>query len=211
MQNVMLGAIGFREDLVVRPAEAIQATRLALVATKHPKVQETQKALRKWADRSDVHLSVLNVAKAYDFVEWHNAWIAAKLTAIGQNITVNLTAGHAVAISTAAIMAMKANLPCVCYDDLEDEVHHLSPSILLRLDELIARDRQALRLLASGPRGVGDLVEAMEDVPSTVSRTLERLEGNGFLTVRPDPVDNRRRVAELRPGVRAFLDSVLAP
>jgi hypothetical protein len=207
----MLGAIGFRQDLVVRPAEEVGATRLALVATKHPKVQETQKALQKWADQNDVELHVWNVRKAYDFVEWHTTWIAAKLTALGKPVTVNLTAGHAVAISTAAIMAMKANLPCVCYDDLEDEVHHLSPSILLRLDELIPRDRQALQLLARGPRGVGDLVESMKDRPSTVTRTLDRLEGSGFLTVRPDPADNRRRVAELRPGVRAFLDSVLAP
>jgi DNA-binding transcriptional ArsR family regulator len=207
----MLSAIGFKPELVRRPAEELGATRLALLATPHEKVRKTEADLRAWAKREGLDVAVWHLRSSFDFVEWHTNWIAARLTALGRTTFVNLTAGHAVAISTATIMATKANLPCVCYDDLEDELHHLSPSILLKMDELIPRDRQALQLLADGPRGVGDLVEAMQDKPSTISRALERLEGTGFLTVRQDPADNRRRVAELRPGVRQFLDSVLAP
>jgi DNA-binding transcriptional ArsR family regulator len=207
----MLSAVGFNAELVQRPLEELGATRLAILASPHERVQKTAKELQAWGRRTGVEVARWDLKRSYDFVEWHNAWIVARLTALGRPTFVNLTAGHAVAISTASIMAMKHKLPCVCYDDIEDEVHHLSPSILLRLDELIPRDRRALQLLAKGPRGVGDLVEQMEDSPSTVSRTLDRLESSGFLTVVPDAADNRRRVAELRPGVRAFLDTVLAP
>ena len=54
-----------------------------------------------------------------------------------------------------------------------------------------------------------ETIMSLADKQSTISRVLSRLEDSGFLTVSADAVDSRRRNAELRPGVRAFLSSVL--
>lgn len=206
VQGIRLaGAIGFKEELVRRPAEILGATTLSLLATPHPDVQKTKVDLQAWAKKAGVDLRVQNLRESYDFVDWFRHW--NRLLDDGE-ATINLTAGHAVAISTAGIVAMKRNASCVVWDHLEDQLHHMSPSILLRLDELIPRDRQALQILRNGPKGVGDVAAAMGDRPSTVTRTLQRLESSGFLTTAPDPSDNRRRVAQLRPGVRQFLASV---
>jgi DNA-binding MarR family transcriptional regulator len=206
----MLSAVGFREDLVVRPAEELHANRLVLVASPHPKVKETLGSLKGWAKKGGLEVEVFQLKRSFDFVEWYYAWMAAGLTSIGRPVYVNLTAGHAVAISTASLQATKKGWPCVCWDDQEDMLHHLSPSILLKLDELIPRDREALRLLADGPQAVSQLVPRLGGRQSTVSHCLDRLENAGFLTLQADPGDGRRRVAELRPGVRAFLSSILA-
>lgn len=206
---VLLTAIGFKAELVREPAKHAQASKVYAIATKHPKVAVARKVLEEWSETAGIPLEVVTVRNAFDFVEWYSAWNKAALANAGKDTVVNLTAGHAVAISTAALVATQSTTPCLCYDDVDDVMHHLNPSILLKLHELIPRDREALRILSEGRANVGDVAAAMKDRLSTVSRSLSRLRNWGFAASSPDPRDSRRQIYELRPGVKEFLATIL--
>lgn len=206
---VLLTAIGFKPELVREPAKHARASRIHAIATKHPRVAAARKILEGWTETVGIPIEVVTVRNAFDFVEWYQAWIRVDQTNAGKDTVFNLTAGHAVAISTAALVAVQRTSPCVCYDDIEDVMHDLSPSILLKLHELNPRDRDALRILAGGPAAVGDVAQVMKDRLSTVSRCLTRLREWGFTASSPDPKDSRRQVYELRAGVKEFLTTIL--
>jgi DNA-binding transcriptional ArsR family regulator len=206
---VLLSAIGFKAELVREPAMRVGASKIYGIATKHPKVAATRKALEEWSETAGIPMEVVTVRNAFDFVEWYYTWMTAQLAFAGKEIVINLTAGHAVASSTAAMIAAQKSLPCVCYDDIEDEVHHLNPSILLKLHELIPRDKEALAVLAKGPTAVGEVAAALDDRMSTISRSLSRLREWGFAHSTPDSQDSRRQIYELRPGVKEFLATIL--
>jgi DNA-binding transcriptional ArsR family regulator len=206
---VLLTAIGFKPELVSEPAQHVGASKIYGISTSHPKVVACREALERWSETTGTAMHVVTVEGAFDFVEWYLSWRAAIETLTGQDVVVNLTAGHAVAISTASLVAAQTSGACVCYDEVEDVVHHLNPSILEKLNHLIARDRRALAVLATGKATVGDVAIRMEDELSTVSRCLSRLREWGFVTSAPDPEDSRRQIYELRPGVREFLSTIL--
>lgn len=206
---VLLTAIGFKAELVREPAKHVGASKIYGIATKHPKVAATRKALEEWSETAGIPMEVVTVRNAFDFVEWYYAWITANLVNTGKETVVNLTAGHAVASTTAALVATQKTTPCLCYDDIDDVMHHLNPSILLKLHELIPRDREALRVLADGPANVGDVAKRMKDRLSTVSRCLARLRDWGFAISAADTNDSRRQIYELRPGVKEFLTTIL--
>jgi hypothetical protein len=206
---VLLTAIGFKPELVREPAKHVRATKIYAIATKHPKVAAARKELEEWSETVGIQMEVVTVRNAFDFVEWYYAWITASLVNKGKETVFNLTAGHAVASTTAALVATQKTAPCLCYDDIDDVMHHLNPSILLKLNDLIPRDREALSILAKGKSNVGDVAEAMKDRLSTVSRCLSRLRDWGFAVSSPDPRDSRRQVYELRPGVKEFLATIL--
>lgn len=206
---VLLTAIGFKPELVREPARHLSPSRIYGIATKHPKVTAARKVIDEWCETANIPLEVVTIRTAFSFVEWYQAWNRAAQANPHADVVTNLTAGHAVAISTAALVAVQNTWPCLCYDDIEDVVHSLSPSILLKLNALNPRDRTALRVLSGGPRSVGDVAIQMNDGFSTVSRCLSRLRAWGFATSSSDTGDSRRQIYELRPGVKQFLGDIL--
>lgn len=206
---VLLTAIGFKPELVREPAQHLKASRIYAIATKHPKVAGARKALEEWSETGGVLLEVATLRNAFDFVEWHSAWARAGLEHSGKELFVNLTAGHGVAISTAAMIATQRAWPCVVYDDLEGQLHHMTPSILLKLHDLVPRDKEVLETLAQQPQTVGGVAQALDDKMSTISRSLTRLKEWGFLESAQSEADARHHIYDLRPGVKEFLATII--
>lgn len=206
---VLLTAVGFKPELVRDPAKLLGASRIYGIATKHPKVALARKDIEGWGGSAGVRVDVAQLKSAFDFVEWYSAWKAAGQAAAGREVYVNLTAGHGVAISTAAMVAVQNSWPCVVYDDLERELHHMSPSILLKLHDLVPRDKEVLETLARQPQTVGGVALALDDKMSTISRSLTRLKEWGFLGSAQSEADARHHIYDLRPGVKEFLGTIL--
>jgi MarR family transcriptional regulator, lower aerobic nicotinate degradation pathway regulator len=61
-------------------------------------------------------------------------------------------------------------------------------------------------LVRNGPTSQKDLAYANAQHPAGISRLVEELEENGFVTRSPDPADRRRLLVEATPKGRAWLD-----
>jgi DNA-binding MarR family transcriptional regulator len=77
------------------------------------------------------------------------------------------------------------------------------------LEHVTLPQLRILVLLSSlGPRRVGALGELLEVVPSTVTRTVERLERGGWVTRTSGPEDRREVTVELTDTGRALVREV---
>jgi DNA-binding MarR family transcriptional regulator len=82
--------------------------------------------------------------------------------------------------------------------ELTSRIHQLNDAVGSRVD-LRAVDIEVVDLVARrGPMSPGDLASAMGIHPATLTGILDRLEGGGWVTRRPDPDDRRRVRLEAR-------------
>ena len=69
--------------------------------------------------------------------------------------------------------------------------------------------RILIALERRGPVTIGELAEATLIEPSTLSRTIDRMEDEGFVKHGPDTEDGRSVMVEITPSGRAFFQDIL--
>ena len=100
----------------------------------------------------------------------------------------------------------------------EAETSHLASELRTVLGQLMRRLRvenrlpigQAsviARLDRDGPTWISELAAADRVRPQSMAQTVGELEGQGFVTRRPDPLDGRRTMIELTEEGRAVLQA----
>lgn len=203
-QHVLIGPVGFQEWKTQEVVLAMEFDELILLRTSHKRAKRHLMTLKPKLKERGIGMQEIEVRPAFDFVAWYRAMNHAIENHRGADITVNLTAGHGVAISMAALVAARRSLACVCYDIVEHQIHHASPAILFGLERLVDTDRKILRVLAKGPRTVGQIHAETSDKTSTTSMALQRLRADGWVTSQREGQSIRY---DLRPGVRPFVTS----
>ena len=97
-------------------------------------------------------------------------------------------------------------------DAVADRLHSAAIHLLRRLrveDEALGISAPRLSalsvLVSAGPRRVGELAEAEQVEPPTMTRLVDGMERDGYVTRRPDPDDGRAViVGATSKGVRAL-------
>src|SRR5688572_21526587 len=112
---VLLSAVGFRPQMVLPLVEATNPQEVVLVAGRHGQVAETERELLRELKGRGVSVSVEHVDD-WDVLAWSNAITAALDRRRDERVTVNLTAGHGLAVAMLAIHAAQRGLPVACFD-----------------------------------------------------------------------------------------------
>jgi DNA-binding MarR family transcriptional regulator len=97
-------------------------------------------------------------------------------------------------------------------DAVADRLHSAAIHLLRRLrveDEALGISAPRLSALSvlvfAGPRRVGELAEAEQVEPPTMTRLVDGMERDGYVERRPDPDDRRAVIVRATPkGVRAL-------
>jgi DNA-binding transcriptional ArsR family regulator len=195
---------------------ATSPQEVVLIAGRHGQVIETEKELVRELKARGIPVTIDHVDD-WDVVAWSNAITASLDRLRDERVTVNLTAGHGLAVAMLAIHAAERGLPVACYDweplatgkapkDWSKLVHPHSPAAVLHLKSTQPVDRQILALLLKGPQGVTALGTALDLPQSTVSTSLARLSERGFLD---RDQQGRSRIYRLRDGLRPMIDHAL--
>lgn len=207
--SILLSPLGWTEEWLLRPLEAIRPNHVVILHTSHPKTLATltraKAAIAKRNGAPTVESVV--VRPDFDFVAWFRAFEQAVSQFPTQEVTINLTPGHGFAIAMAAVSAAMRGLPCIIYDDDAKETHYASPGILLHLHRLADADKKILEKLRSKSQTVSKLSETSVLPLSTVSTSLQRLYRQGFVK---KAREKQFITYSLREGVEEFLPSIIA-
>lgn len=212
-RTVLVSAVGFRPQMILPLCRVLSPQEVVLISGRHGKVVQAEKVVVGELKARGVAVHVTKV-EDWDVLAWSNAITAALDKMRDERVTVNVTAGHGLAISMLAIHAAQRGLPVACYDwepfaktgkhpkDLAKFLHPHSPAAVLNLTSTQPVDRTILKHLLSGPTSVGELATALDMSQSTVSTSLIRLTERGFL-------DRQRvgkaRIYRLRDGLHSML------
>jgi DNA-binding transcriptional ArsR family regulator len=205
--KLLVSPAGFETWKVVETAKAVRPSRVILVHTDHPSALENIKRSRRALESVDIGVEDWQVKDAFDFVEWYETIDRAAEQSSDAEVVINLTPGHGVAISMAAMVAAARRLPCVCFDKYGPGLHHVSPSIIFHKGALEGTDKRLLRVLAQGRLPVTEAARRAEITEvSTASVALKRLHERGFVDRQQE---GRTVYYSLRQGVRQFLGSII--
>lgn len=206
-QPVLLSAVGWRADLVTAVVERVKPRTVELVHSTHENTREILEEVKSELARQRVPFTAVEVAD-FDFFAWSRAFEDALTRHEGENRVVNLTAGHGVAIATLASAAARHGLDAVCYDWEDTKAFHdSSPAAPINLDRLRSEDHALLARLRTGATNVKTLAAETKRDSSSVSVSLNRLVGWGFLRRESK---GRETFYDLRPGVAEFYDGMRA-
>ena len=134
--------------------------------------------------------------------QWHHAWTRAAQMG-GDTAIINMTAGHGMSTSAAAIVASQTGLEAIVYDDILDKSHRFTPRQLAFSKKLDSSETRVLQALTAKPLSVSALAEGTGLQVSHVSRVLNRLRSKGFTG---QEQRGRERVNYLRPGAETAFD-----
>jgi DNA-binding transcriptional ArsR family regulator len=202
--------------MVLPLVDATKPQEVVLLAGRHGQVVETERELLRELKLRGITATVDRVDD-WDVLAWSNAITAALDRLRDERVTVNLTAGHGLAVAMLAIHAAQRGLPVACFDweplatgkapkDLTKLVHPHSPAAVLHLASTQPVDRQILALLLKAPQGVTALGKALDLPQSTVSTSLARLSERGFLDREQQ---GRSRTYRLRDGLAPMISHAL--
>src|ERR1051325_3585821 len=114
-RKVLLTAVGFRPEMVLPLADVLLPDEVVMIAGQHGEVTKTEAALVKAFKAKGTPTTVRHV-KDWDIQAWSRT-IADCLDQLrDDDVTVNLTAGHGLAVAMLAIHAAQRALPVACYD-----------------------------------------------------------------------------------------------
>jgi DNA-binding transcriptional ArsR family regulator len=204
--------------MILPLARLLSPQEVVLISGRHGKVVEAEKEVVGELKARGVAVQVTKV-EDWDVLAWSNAITAALDRLRDERVTVNVTAGHGLAISMLAIHAAQRGLPVACYDwepfattgkhpkDLAKYLHPHSPAAVLNLGSTQPVDRAILRTLLESPMTVGKLAKQLDMSQSTISTSLARLVERGFLDRRPE---GKTRIYGIRDGLHAMISHALA-
>lgn len=212
-RTVLVSAVGFRPQMILPLARLLSPQEVVLIAGKHRTVVQAEKVVVGELKGRGVAVQVTKVDD-WDVLAWSNAITAALDRLRDDRVTINVTAGHGLAISMLAIHAAQRGLPVACYDwepfartgkhpkDLARYMHPHSPAAVLNLKSTQPVDRAILRWLLAGPTAVGDLVAGLGMSQSTISTSLSRLTNRGFLDWTRS---GKARIYQIREGLQSMI------
>lgn len=213
-RNVLLTAVGFRPEMVLPLVQALRPQEVYLLSGRHGQIVETGREVQAKLREEKIPVQRQEVDD-WDILNWSVSIQAALDRYKEDHVTVNLTAGHGLAVAMLAIHAAQRAIPVVCFDweayrkagapakDLHAFVKPHSPAAVLNLKETQPIDRQILAQLLAGPKSVSELVETLKPTPqSTISTSLNRLLEKGFAERR---LDGRNSVYSLLPGLSSMI------
>jgi DNA-binding transcriptional ArsR family regulator len=213
-KRILLTAVGFRPAMILPLAQATKPDEVSLLSGKHPTVIQTEHSVVEHLRKDGIPVHIAHVDD-WDVLGWSKAILMALDRHKDDEVTINLTAGHGLALAMLAIHAAQRSLPVVCYDwetfaktgehpkDLQKYMHPHSPAAVLNLDSTQPIDRKLLAELLKGPQSVTNLMETFQKIPqSTISTSLSRLVAKGFLA---REIKGRNRFYSLRPGLHPMI------
>lgn len=216
-RKVLLTAVGFRPEMVLPLADVLQPDEVIMIAGQHGEVTKAEAKLTKLFKAKGTTTMTYRV-KDWDIQAWSKTITDCLDRLREDDVTVNLTAGHGLAVAMLAVHAAERALPVACYDwetlattgkhpeNLGKFVHFHSPAALLHLKETVPIDRRILQLLLEGPQSVGTIAEKLAVPQSSVSTSLARLVDTGFLDRNRA---GRSRLYQLRKGLPEFVSEAL--
>jgi DNA-binding transcriptional ArsR family regulator len=200
--HVLISPIGFQRWKSQEVLGSIEFDHLHVLHTSHPTAKKHAKALIAEVTRNGFTAEETEVRPAFDYVAWSDALEAAVAKHAGAERTINLTAGHGIAIAMAAVVAARTGIPCVCFDRFSRRSYPANPAILASRERLADSDRRILAELRKGERTVTELHAELGIKLSTVSMALQRLRASGW-------VDAERRGKSISYRLTAGVELVL--
>jgi DNA-binding transcriptional ArsR family regulator len=202
--------------MVLPVVDNLSPQEVALIAGKHSSVQEAEKDVIQALKDKAIPYKVVHVDD-WDIVAWNNAITAALDRLKDERITVNLTAGHGLAVAMLAIHAAQRALPVACFDWEPDgpkgraktttgQLHSHSPAAVLHLKDTQEIDRRILRLLVQAPQQATAVVTKLDVPQSTASTALARLAERGFVD---RDAQGRTVTYRLREGLQPMIAQAL--
>lgn len=217
-RNILLSAVGFRESMVQGIIDYLNPDEVVLIHSRHGESQKAHRRLLEKATEDGRPVRSQRVPD-WDLLAWSDAIEAAMDRYKDDQVTVNVTAGHTMAVSMLAVHAAKRGLPIIVYDWEEEaetgkrpknwmdtKIHRHSPGAVLHLRRVSDVDRVVIDALLDGPATVSGLRERKELAQSSVSTSLARLAGKGF-------VATKRKVGgreyALQPGIEPMVQQAI--
>lgn len=212
-RRVLLSAVGFRPEMILPLLDVLEPAHVHLLAGTHGEVVKSEKAVLADLKRRGIPWTIDHVPD-WDIQGWQNIIVAALDKFQDDHVTINVSAGHGLAVALLSIQAAKRGLSIACYnwEPNKDKpmargetryLHEHSPAAILHLRELQPIDRAVLRTLARGKRTVSELVDETGEKQSTLSTCLNRLVERGFLD---REAMGRNRTYSLRRGLKPLIE-----
>jgi predicted transcriptional regulator len=212
-RRVLVSAVGFRSAMILPLVDVLEPQEVALISGEHGRVVKTEAEVTAALKRRGIP-STVEHAPDWDVLAWSNAINRTLDRLKDERVTINVTAGHGLAVALFAIQAAQRGLPIACYNweptarskrvVMRDHKHlHMhSPAAILNLPAIVSLDQDVLRALLKGPQSVGSLAEDLKVAQSTLSTCLARLAERGFLD---RETEGRSRLYRLRDGIDGMI------
>lgn len=213
-RRILLSAVGFRPPMVQGIVDYLDPDEVVLIHSDHGESQNAHATLLDQA-RLDGRLVRSHRVPDWDMLAWSDTIEAVVDKHKHDLVTVNATAGHGLAVTMLAVHAAKRGLPIIVYDWEEEaftgqrpsdwmdtKIHQHSPGAVLHLRRVSNVDKTVLGALLDAQGTVSELVERTSSAQSSVSTSLTRLRGKGFVEAHPA---ERGRKYRLVPGIEPMV------
>lgn len=180
-EHVLLSPAGFTDWKTIQVFLDLAFDHMVFARTSHRKARQHLDRVRTAATKQGIGFEEVEIRPAFDLRAWQESLSNVVANHRRADITMNLTAGHGVAIAAATMVAISDGIPCVCYDVVEGRLFRVNPSAAMQMASLGSTEREILRLLNERARTVTDLQRASRLKPSTVSMALQRLRTSAWV------------------------------